>query len=198
MIGYLKGKVAGIYEDMIVLETYGVGYNIYMSSSSIDLIEGLGASLKVYTYLSVREDAMQLFGFLTKDDLDTFRLLINVNGIGPKGALSILSVMTADDLRFAVMSGDAKSIGKAPGVGPKTAQRVIIDLKDRIDLETVITDKLDHKDREKTSALDAIRQDAIEALVALGYSQSDSYRAVRSVDVADDVETVLKSALSVI
>lgn len=198
MIGYLKGEVAGIYDDMIVLETHGVGYNICMSTSSIDLIEGLGASVKVYTYLSVREDSMQLFGFLTKDDLDTFRLLINVNGIGPKGALSILSVMTADDLRFAVMSGDAKSIGKAPGVGPKTAQRVIIDLKDRINLETVINDKLDHKDKEKTSVLDAVRQDAIEALVALGYSQSDSYRAVRSVDAADDVETVLKSALSVI
>lgn len=198
MIGYLKGEVAGIYDDRIVLEVGGIGYNICMPSTSLDLIEGVGSFVKIYTYLCVREDAMLLYGFLTKDDLDTYKLLINVNGIGPKGALSILSVMSADDLRFAVMSGDAASIGKAPGVGPKTAQRVIIDLKDRIDLETVISDKLSGKDTESSKALDNVRQDAVEALVALGYSQSDSYKAVRSVENASDVESVLRQALTVI
>ncbi len=200
MIGYLKGEVAGIYEDRIVLEVGGIGYNIFMPGSSLDLIDGLGISIKVYTYLSVREDAMTLYGFLTKDDLDLYKMLITVNGIGPKGALALLSVMTAEDLKFAILSGDAKQIGKAPGVGPKTAQRVIIDLKDRIDTAAVFEQSVAEKSETPApgEGLGRVREEAAEALVALGYSQTDSYRAVRSVeaDQNDDVETVLKRALS--
>ncbi|MBR5360710.1 MAG: Holliday junction branch migration protein RuvA [Lachnospiraceae bacterium] len=200
MIGYLKGEVAGIYEDRIILEVGGIGYNIYMPASSLDLIDGSGISIKIYTYLLVREDSLSLYGFLTKDDLDLYKLLISVNGIGPKGALALLSVMTADDLRFAILSGDAKAIGKAPGVGPKTAQRVIIDLKDKIDIQSAFEDKLSHvvDDHSSGSGLSAIREEAAEALIALGYSQTASYKAVRSVSDADDVETILKKALTVI
>lgn len=200
MIGYLKGEVAGIYEDRIILEVGGIGYNIFMPGSSLDLIDGLGAQIKVYTYLLVREDALSLYGFLSKDDLELYKMLISVNGIGPKGGLALLSVMSADDLRFAIMSGDAKQIGKAPGIGPKTAQRLIIDLKDKIDLMSAFEDKLAHTaaSGENTGQLGAVREEAAEALVALGYSQTASYKAVRSVEAADDVETVLKKALSVI
>ncbi len=198
MIGYIKGEVAGIYEDRIVLEVGGIGYNIFMPASSMDLIDGTGITLKVYTYLLVREDAIQLYGFLTKDDLDLYKMLISVGGIGPKGALAILSVMSADDLRFAILSGDAKQIGKAPGIGPKTAQRVILDLKDKIEIGSVINAGTAKEEAEGTAGLGKVREEAAMALTALGYSQSESYKAVRSIEVLeeDDVETVLKKALS--
>lgn len=196
MIAFLKGDVAGIYEGQIVLEVNGVGYNIFMPQSSIDTIRGIGSQLKIYTYLSVREDAMWLYGFLTKDDLDFFKLLIMVNGIGPKGALGILSVMSVDDLKFAILSSDAKTISKAPGIGAKTAQRIIIDLKDKISLEETFEHKLSSVNAQDDD-ITGIRQEAVEALCALGYSSSDSLRAVRQIDIGDndDVETVLKGAL---
>lgn len=198
MIGYLKGEVAGIYDDRIVLEVGGIGYNIFMAASSLDLIEGVGEIIKIYTYLLVREDALSLYGFLTKDDLELYKLLISVNGIGPKGGLALLSVMTSEDLRFAILSGDAKQIGKAPGIGPKTAQRLIIDLKDKVSLQDAFELKSEHMaDNKEKDTLGVIREEAVEALVALGYSQSDSYRAVRSVgNDVNDVESVLKAALS--
>ena len=198
MIGYLKGEVAGIYDDRIVLEVGGIGYNIFMAASSLDLIEGVGEIIKIYTYLLVREDALSLYGFLTKDDLELYKLLISVNGIGPKGGLALLSVMTSDDLRFAILSGDAKQIGKAPGIGPKTAQRLIIDLKDKVSLQDAFVLKTERMaDNKEKDNLGVIREEAVEALVALGYSQSDSYRAVRSVgNDVNDVESVLKAALS--
>ena len=197
MIGYLKGEVAGIYEDRIILEVGGIGYNIFMPASSLEMIDSVGCSIKVYTYLLVREDALLLYGFLTKDDLDLYKMLISVNGIGPKGALAILSVMSVDDLRFAILSGDSKAIGKAPGVGPKTAQRVILDLKDKIDIGPALDKGLDGtRDISLNAPMTGARDEAAEALVALGYSRTDAYRAVRAVDDdTDDVEAVLKRAL---
>lgn len=199
MIGYLKGEVSGIYEDRIVIEVNGIGYNVIMPASSIDLIDGLGINIKVYTYLSVREDAIQLYGFLTKDDLDFYKLLIQVNGIGPKGALALLSVMTTDDLRFAILSGDDKRISKAPGIGSKTAQRLIIDLRDKVSIEEAFDEKLSNsRDLENSKdGLNEARNEAAEALIALGYSSADAYKGVRSVDISqdDDVETILKKAL---
>ena len=200
MIGYLKGEIAAIYEDRVIIEVSGVGYNVFMPATSLDLIDGVGINIRIYTYLSVREDAMTLYGFLTKDDLDLYRMLITVNGIGPKGALSLLSVMTAEQLRFAILSGDAKQIGKAPGVGAKTAQRVIIDLKDRIDTVTLFdtSSYTANTDKGTRHTLTKVFEEAAEALTALGYSQSDSYKAVKSIDAGEDpdVETVLKLALS--
>lgn len=201
MIGYLKGEVAGIYEDRIILEVGGIGYNVIMPASSLDLIDGIGINIKVYTYLAVREDAMHLYGFLTKDDLDFYKLLIQVNGIGPKGALALLSVMTTDDLRFAILSDDAKKIGKAPGIGPKTAQRVIIDLKDKVSLLDAFENKISKEEADSgKEAVSAAREEAAQALMSLGYSSTDSYKAVRSseIDANDDVETILKKAFKVI
>lgn len=196
MIGYIKGEVAGIYDGSIVLECAGIGYNIFMPRSSLDAISGLSEEIKVYTYLSVREDAMWLYGFLTKDDLEFFKLLIQVNGIGPKGALGILSVMSVDDLRFAILSSDAKTIAKSPGVGAKTAQRIIIDLKDKINIEETLEQKLTGSSADDND-ISGIRSEACEALTALGYSSTDALRAVRAVEISDtdDVEYVLKSAL---
>ncbi|HKM20428.1 MAG TPA: Holliday junction branch migration protein RuvA [Lachnospiraceae bacterium] len=199
MIGYLKGEVAGIYEEQIVLEVGGIGYNVKMSASTLDCLHGIGEEVKIYTYLSVREDAMQLYGFLTKDDLDFFKLLIQVNGIGPKGALAILSVMTTDDLRFAILAADSKTISKAPGIGAKTAQRLIIDLKDKVSLEDAFEERLAHtkaKGEQESPEMSA-RNEAVEALAALGYSATDALRAVKQVEFSEgmDVEDILKLAL---
>lgn len=198
MIGYLKGEIAGIYEEQIVLEVNQVGYNIKMSASTIDCLHGIGEEVKVYTYLAVREDAMLLYGFLTKDDLDFFKLLIQVNGIGPKGALAILSVMTTDDLRFAILAADAKTIAKAPGIGAKTAQRLIIDLKDKVSLEDAFEERMSNtKNSTEQNPISAAKNEATEALTALGYSATDALRAVKSIETTDDmdVEMILKQAL---
>ena len=198
MIGYLKGEVAAIYEDRIILEVGGIGYNIFMPASGMNMLGGIGEEIKVYTYLSVREDAMLLYGFLSKDDLDFFKLLISVNGIGPKAGLSILSYMTADELRFAILSEDSKKISKAPGIGAKSAQRIIIELKDKMNLEEAFEEKLKHTLGGNTEEkLATAREEAAMALTALGYSTSDSYKAVRdsSIGPDDDTETVIKKAL---
>ena len=143
---------------------------------------------------------MQLFGFLSKDDLQMFRLLLGVHGIGPKAALGVLAGLTADELRFAVLSDDAKTISKAPGIGKKTAQKLILELKDKLKLEDAFEKKLAHEQDAAaisgTNILDGSKE-AVEALVALGYSSTDALRAVRKVtDVPpDDVEAILKAAL---
>lgn len=199
MIAFVKGIVEDLTEDNVVLDVGGVGYNVKISAGTAALISGVGEELKLYTYTSVREDAFQLFGFLTRDELEIFKKLITVNGIGPKGGLSILSVMSADDIRFAVISGDAKMIAKAPGIGKKTAERVILDLKDKISLE----DTLIHKEiagvgvANVNSSDNKAGNEAVEALTALGYSASDAVRAVKSVTVTEDmdVEDILKQAL---
>ena len=142
---------------------------------------------------------MGLFGFLTQDDLKIFKLLITVNGVGPKAALAILSAMTADELRFAILAEDAKAIAKAPGIGPKTAKRMIIELKDKLNLESMIEG---HGDAEMSlsdpgDATANVRDEVIMALTALGYGNTEAVRAVRAVSGADemDSETLLKQAL---
>ena len=142
---------------------------------------------------------MQLYGFLTKDDLQIFRLLLGVNGIGPKAALGILAALSADELRFAVLSDDVKTISRAPGIGKKTAQKLILELKDKLKLEDAFEAKLAHGEADtdaEVSSFDGSKE-AVEALVALGYSSTEALRAVRKVtDVSpDDVEGILKAAL---
>ena len=127
---------------------------------------------------------MQLFGFLTRDDLEVFKLLITVNGIGPKGGIAVLSTITTDDLRVAVISEDAKAISKAPGIGAKTAQKVIIELKDKLNLEDVLEPKLDANFQVNDNNS---MSEAVMALVALGYSQADAYRAVKSIDNIEEL-----------
>lgn len=141
MYSYIKGTLEETMEDKIVVDNHGIGYNINVPARVLDALAPVGSEVKVYTYLNVKEDAFSLYGFLTKDDIKVFKLLLGVGGIGPKGALAILSVMSTDDLRFAVMGGDAKAIAKAPGVGGKTAQRVILELKDKLNIEDVFEEK---------------------------------------------------------
>lgn len=131
MISYVRGELAAVEPQKAIVDVGGVGYGVYMPQQALSLLPQPGNEVKLYTYLNVKEDAMQLFGFLTKDDLEIFKLVIGVSGIGPKGGLNILSCMSPDELRFAIMSGDAKAISAAPGIGKKTAEKLILELRDR-------------------------------------------------------------------
>ena len=198
MYSYIKGELAEVNTDHIVIVVGGIGYMIYIPAQSLNYLPGIGEMLKVHTYLYMREDAMILYGFLTKDDLEMFKLLITVSGIGPKGGLAVLSTLSSDDLRFAVLSGDSKAISKAPGIGSKTAQRVIIDLKDKLSLEDAFEKKLEHENEKiNVSSNSQVKNDAVMALNALGYSSTESLKAVSKVEITDDmdVEDVLKAAL---
>lgn len=197
MYAYIKGELAELNTDHIVIEAGGIGYQVFISLQTFDYLPSVGENLKIYTYLYLREDAMILYGFLTKDDLELFKLLISVSGIGPKGGLAILSTLEADDLRFAILSGDAKAISKAPGVGGKTAQRVILELKDKLSLEDAFEAKTEHVQKNVAAAGGSVKNDAVMALTALGYSSTESLKAVSAVEITEDmdVEEVLKAAL---
>ena len=198
MYAYVKGELTEVTVDFIVIEAGGIGYRIFIPGKTFEYLPGIGEELKVYTYLHLREDVMILYGFLTKDDLELFKLLITVSGIGPKGGLAILSTLEADDLRFAVLSGDAKAIAKAPGIGAKTAQRVILELKDKMSLEDAFEKKSEHVAlQQNASGLNQVKNDAVLALTALGYSSTESMKAVSAVAITEemDVEAVLKAAL---
>lgn len=197
MISYIRGELVDIQEDKIIVDVGGVGYGIYMPRQAITRLPAAGREVKIHTYLNVREDAMQLFGFLSKDDLEVFKLVIGVSGIGPKGGLSILSGMSPDELRFAVISNDTKAISKTPGIGKKTAEKLIIELKDKLSMEDVLErgkDSLEYS--QETSESVGVQAEAVQALVALGYGSTEALRAVKSV-IADGmtVEEVLKLSL---
>lgn len=198
MISYVKGIVAEIEENGVVIDCNGMGYHIFMTAPALAGYMQVGEEAVVHTYLQVKEDDMQLYGFLTKDDLKIFRLLIGVNGIGPKAGLGVLSGLTADELRFAVLSDDVVTICKAPGIGKKTAQKLILELKDKLNLQDAFEQKLLNQSGQNSDngALDA-RNEAVQALVALGYPSSDALRAVKQVDgvLEMDVEQILKAAL---
>lgn len=200
MYAYIKGEIIDISEDNLVLECNSIGYNIRIPLSVAQRLPGIGATVKIYTYTSVREDAFNLFGFLSKDDLEIYKKLIAVNGIGPKGALSILSAMSADDLRFAILSGDAAAIAKAQGVGKKSAERIILELRDKVQFMGSAATDLEVLTSSDTTAETNAKNEAIEALTSLGYSPSDALRAVRQVELTEDMDagTILKQALKLI
>ena len=178
MLSYIIGEVAEISGDTVVIENNGIGFNVKTSGMTFDNLPPVGDMAKIYTYLHVREDAMQIFGFLTKDELEVFKLLLNVNGIGPKGALGILSAISTDDLRFAVLSDDVNLIKSCPGVGAKTAQRLIIELKDKLKVEEAFEMALNNRNKANAAAEQdnsiIVMNDAVEALVSLGYSSKNT------------------------
>ena len=200
MISFIYGELCEIRENYVVVQVGGMGYEIFTPASTMNQLPGIGQNVKLHTYLYVREDALNLYGFITKDDLTVFKLLITVNGIGPKGALGILSVMTANDLRYAVASNDAKAISKAPGIGSKTASKLILELKDKLKME----DAFELTMQQSINAMHGltgdendIRNEAIQALIALGYGSTEASKAVRMVDVSVgmSVEDILKLSL---
>lgn len=202
MIQFIRGELVGIEEDRIFVDVGGVGYGIFMSGQSMGRLPQIGREVKIYTYLNVKEDAMQLFGFLTRDDLRVFKLLIGVNGIGPKGGQAILSVLTPADLRFAVMANDVKAISAAPGIGKKTAEKLILELKDKLHVEDALEHAMSASDSMSTSVESSreVTSEAIQALVALGYGNTEALKAVKKVEITSEmsVNEVLKQALKFI
>ena len=198
MIAYIKGTVEDITEENVVLDVHDIGYNIKISAGTAGRLPRVGQVVKLYTYTCVREDAFLLYGFLTRDELELFKLCITVSGIGPKGGLAILSVMDADSLRFAIMSGDVKALSKAPGVGKRTAERLILELKGKISMEdTQVGREILGNGGELGVADTEQKREAIEALVSLGYGQAESMKAVNAIDGIENMDSgaVLKAAL---
>lgn len=197
MIGFVNGEIEEMYEDRVLIDCGFMGYNIFVCGNVLESCS-IGQEIKLYTYLNVREDAMNLFGFLSKDELKVFKLLITVNGIGPKGALAILTIMSPNDLRYAIMTEDSKLISKAPGVGAKTAQKVILELKDKLDMDAVVNIIDDDIiKRNNDNVYNEIIEEAVEALVSLGYTQKEITKIIKSCDITEckTTEDVIKLVL---
>lgn len=205
MISYIKGTLADVFSDRIIVENGGIGYEILVPGSLTGKMPLIGEEVQLYTYLYVREDALMLYGFFTREGLNIFKLLIGVSGIGPKGALAILSVIEPHELRLAVAVEDAKLIATAPGIGLKTAKKLIIELKDKLKEEE--TEEIAGAGFGANAAdsagdslsLQEVQREAVEALTALGYGRSEAAAAVRKagkgLEETADVETVLRQAL---
>ena len=191
MISYIRGELVALEEDKAIVDVGGVGYGIFMSGQAMGQLPPVGSNVK--------EDAMQLYGFLNRDALSVFKLLIGVSGIGPKGGLGILAQLTPDELRFAVMSKDIKAISAAPGIGKKTAEKLIVELKDKLKIEDVLDHQVEAANgaAEDTVNAQGLQADAVQALTALGYGNTEALQAVRKVEMDESttVEDLLKGAL---
>lgn len=198
MIAYVNGIIEDIEIDNVVIDVGGIGYNVRISADTASRLPGIGETVRLYTYTYVKEDAFLLYGFLSRNDLDMFKQCITVSGIGPKGALAILSEMDADSLRFAIMSGDIKAISKAQGIGARTAQRLILELKDKISIDdTLISKEIAVTAAGHVAADSPQKREAVEALVSLGYGQAESMKAVNAIEGIETMDSgaILKAAL---
>ena len=204
MFAYINGFLEDVTVDNAVIDVNGFGINVRISADTASKLPGIGEQVRLYTYTYVKEDAFLLYGFLSRSDLDMLKPCISVSGLRPKPALVILSVLSADSQRLAIMPGDPKAISKAPGVGTRTAQRLILELKDKISIddtlisreiaaggaEGILTAGSLHIDSEK-------KKEAVEALVALGYGQAESLKAVNAIEDVEAMDSgaILKAAL---
>ena len=204
MISFLHGEVAQVLPDRVIVDVGGVGFQVLVSVRDAADMPPAGSDVKVYTYMSVSEDAIRLYGFLSQDDLNVYKTLISVSGVGPKAALGILGALSANDIRFAVFSDDDKALAKAQGIGAKTAKKLILELKDKLKLEDAIAvggmDDPAQGGGAASSVIDEELSEAVQALAALGYSNSEALRAVRKVKATEDMQTqdILKQALKYI
>ena len=188
MYAFIRGKYITKGENYVIIENNGIGYKIYTSLSVLNRLEASENEITLYTHLNVREDAMDLYGFFSNEELAMFLNLISVSGVGPKAALAILSVATPEKFALAVISNDIKTITKAAGVGPKLAQRVILELKDKLKCDDIVVSDSDDDN------LSDERSEAISALVVLGYSAQEATKAVDNA-AGSSVEEIVKNSL---
>ncbi len=192
MIYNVKGTLTYTDPTFAVIECSGVGFKCFVSMTTLKELPSIGNEVNLYTYMSVREDALDLFGFFEVDELEAFKLLISVSGIGPKAAIAILSVLTPSKLSVAISSGDVRSIQMAQGVGKKTAERVVLELKDKmVGIGTAAVDV--QNAQSVASSSDA--QEAVEVLVSLGFSQSDAATVVGAMDKSLSVDDMVRKGL---
>ncbi len=196
MIHYIKGELQYVGIDRVVVESGGVGFLIFVPTPLLGGLPHLYNEVKIYTYMNVKEDEMSLYGFSSEEELEMFEMLIKVNGVGPKAGLAILSALDFDMLKRAIVSDDVGAIAKAQGVGKKTAQKVILELKDRINTMDVLVGTKSNAGSAGATQ-NGETSEAVEALVALGYSPTTAYNAVQAVEITDDmdVNAILKLAL---
>lgn len=189
MFNYIKGKYICSGDGYIVVENNGIGYNIYTSLNSLGSFNGKN-DVKVYTYLYLREGIADIYGFSTEEEKKLFTQLISISGVGPKAAISILSIATVEAIAAAIITGDSKLIQKAQGIGPKVAQRVVLELKDKLKGIEINTDEL--PDEITTSNF---ANEALSALIVLGYSEQEAKKAIAKIDPSLDTEQIIKQAL---
>ena len=199
MITYIKGTLEIKTKGYVVIEVNGIGYKIFMAENGIEKLDTIGEKVQVHTYMRVREDDISLYGFLTNEELRMFELLLGVGGIGAKGALAILSHITPSKFALAVISNDIAILKKIPGIGPKTAQRVILELKDKLKKEQQVTSET--SEEEISSFGQAIAEDekiteAVSALQVLGYSRKEIADALKKLDLSTlSVEDIIRKSL---
>lgn len=191
MYEYIRGIYVGMNKDYIVVENGGIGYKIYTPGSTLAKLPKINEEITLYLQQIVREDFIGLYGFLSKEELNMFNLLLAVNGIGAKAALSLLSISSVNNLKYAILIGDEKTIVRAPGIGKKTAQRIILELKDKIkqDDDMLLNQDLENDEGEQRTS------EALEALITLGYSEKEALKALNEVDKHNSVEDMIKSSL---
>ena len=199
MIASVKGKLEGVTADSVIIDVNGMGVEVIVPNNVIGRLPKQDEAIKLHTYLHIREDAMQLFGFLDKEDLDFFKLLITVNGIGPKAAIAILSSMSTDVLTFAILSEDIKTIEKAQGIGAKTAKKLVLELKDKVGVinEKTLTRSTDSELVSVSGAGSKVKEEAYQVLEALGYSRTEAMKAITAIEITEEMtsEDLVKSAL---
>lgn len=196
MISYIKGILEDMSPGMVVVDNHGIGYQMMVPMRG-ESFPKIGQEIKIYTHMHVREDDVSLFGFLSKEEKEAFELLIGVNGIGPKVGLSVLSTLSVYELKMAVISDDVKTISKTPGLGPKGAKKLILELKDKLSFEELEEDGVGAEIFDTSADSSDSVMITIEGLVSLGYSKSEAAIAVNKVEDAKDLtpEELLKKAL---
>lgn len=196
MIYHVRGELILCETDLAVIDVGGVGYKMTVSqNTSSHIRKHVGQTTLLYTYMSVREDAVELFGFRDSDELTAFKLLITVSGVGPKAAMAVLSIMTPDQLSAAIATDNVKAISKASGVGGKTAARIVLDLKGKMAKEFPVSGE-EMPTEPITSAKSENMAEALEALIVLGYRRPEATEALRGLDPAADVSSLIKAALA--
>jgi len=193
MYEYIKGKYVGINKDYIIVENSGIGYKIFTSGATMSSMPKSGDEVILYLEQIVREDFLGLYGFETKEELEMFKLLLTVGGVGPKAALSLLSISRVNNLKYAILTGDEKHICRGVGIGKKTAARIILELKDKLKPDELLDDNegFDNGNNENIKVL----SEALSALLALGYSEKEAEVALKKVDKTDSIENIIKNAL---
>ena len=199
MYEYIKGKYIGINKDYIIVENNGIGYRIFTSGATMSAMPASGEEVKLYLEQIVREDFIGLYGFETKEELEMFKLLLGINGVGSKAALSLLSISRINNLKYAIITGDDKQLCKAPGIGKKTAGRIILELKDKLSKEDMIIENGNLEELNGNDENYAIKMnEALGALLALGYSEKEAELSLKKANKEESVENIIKECLRIL
>jgi Holliday junction DNA helicase RuvA len=189
---YIKGIYAGVNKDYIILENNGIGYKIFTSGTTLANMPSVNENVILFLQQLVREDFIGLYGFLTREELNMFNMLLGINGVGAKASLSLLSISNVNNLKYAILTGDEKTLIKAPGIGKKTAQRIILELRDKFKNDEVISDNSIKAEDIRASRNSS---EALEALIALGYSEKEAEKTLEKVSLEDTIENIIKNSL---